>query len=463
MPKKRQHGDGALYPIKAHGCTSTAAGWSCGRKPAQCPKGRIVKYKGVVDLEPIGGVRKQRAVTAKTQAATRAKLDALKKEIAENGAPLDKQTTLADWAWRWITEECRPNLKPNGLASYETMTRTWIVPHLGHRKVATLKPSDVRSLMKHITDSGRSSSTARKAYNILSGMLEAARREGMISRNVTQDITPPAMAIPDTRALTNEEAFAVLNKSTNHVSGAMWWTAILAGLRQSERLGAQIANLDLKARTYTVEWTLDEVTSEHGCGKREGGEWPCGKKQGAACPEGRLRIPHGMPYRRLAGRLCLVPPKSGRPRRVPLVAPLAEALKWYLDATSAVPNPHGLIWRNSDGSPILPGQDEQAWLEILCEAGVITSDQARAPRFRAEGTPKPPGSHTARHTTLTVLMELGVHPKVIGEIVGHVDARTSARYQHLSVEHGLEVMDLVGEKFAGALAGGWSSGAESSR
>jgi integrase len=462
MPKKRQHGDGALYPIRAHGCTRTGAGWSCGRKPAQCPKGRIVKYKGVVDLEPIGGVRKQRAVTAKTQAATRAKLDALKKEIAENGAPLDKQTTLADWAWRWIAEECRPNLKPNSLSSYETMTRTWIVPTLGHRKVATLKPSDVRSLMKHMTDSGRSSSTARKVYNILSGMLEAARREGMTGRNVTQDITPPAMAIPNTRALTNDEAFAVLRTSTKNANGSMWWMAILAGLRQSERIGAQIADLDLKERAYTVRWTLDEVTSEHGCGQRDAGGWPCGKKQGAACPDGRLRIPHGMPYKQLIGRLCLVPPKSGRPRRVPLVAPLAEALEWYLESTAEVPNPYGLIWRKPDGSPILPGEDEQAWLEILRAAGVITADQAQAPRFRPEGTPKPPGSHTARHTTLTVLMELGVHPKVIGEIVGHMDARTSAGYQHLSAEHALEVMDLVGAKFAGALAGGWSRDAASS-
>lgn len=429
MPRKRSNGDGALYFVPSRGL-----------------------WKGVIDVgfKP-DGKRAQKAVTSRTQAGARAKLNALRKEIEQNGAPLDKQTNLEDWANRWLETDCRPRLRPNGLASYETMTRTWIVPTLGRKRVALLKPSDVQELMKTILKAGRSSSTARKVFNILSGMLEAARREGIAMRNVAKDVVPPALAVSDRTALSPEAAHAVLRAAAEEFDGTRWWAAILQGFRQAERSGALLEDLDLDAGTYTVRWTLDEIASEHGCGDKVHGEWPCGKKQGAACPQSRLKVPLGYRYRQLVGRLCLVPPKSGRARVVPLVPPLVEALRLYLAATADRPNPYGLIWRNEDGSPILPGQDEQAWRDILHSAGLISAEQTKPPRDRAPGTEPVPGSHSARHTTVTVLMELGVSDKIIGEIVGHQQQRTTQGYQHVTTAAAREAMDKVGEHFKGAL------------
>lgn len=94
--------------------------------------------------------------------------------------------------------------------------------------------------------------------------------------------------------------------------------ALLADLRQAERIGARISSLDLDSEkpVLTVEWQLDEISFEHGCEAREDGTWSCGKRRGASCPRSRSRFknPYGFEYQHLVGRLCLIRPKSANTR-----------------------------------------------------------------------------------------------------------------------------------------------------
>src|SRR5690606_3491743 len=106
MPKKRSHGDGGLYEIKSRGL-----------------------WRGVIDVgfHP-DGRRKQKSVTARTQAGARAKLEEIRKEIDQHGAPLDKTMTVEKWATHWLSTVCEPTMKPATLASYESAVRKWVLP-----------------------------------------------------------------------------------------------------------------------------------------------------------------------------------------------------------------------------------------------------------------------------------------------------------------------------------------------
>ena len=159
----------------------------------------------------------------------------------------------------------------------------------------------------------------------------------------------------------------------------------------------------------------------------------------------------GLEHIELEGRLCLVRPKSGKPRTIPLLPQLVEALRRYLAATADQPNPHGLIWRRADGSPITSGQDSAEWRDLLLAAGVITAEQAKPLRDQKAGTPPAPTTHWARHTTATVLMELGVDARIIGEIVGHASEEITRHYQHVSSAAARDAMDRLGTHFAQAL------------
>jgi site-specific recombinase XerD len=421
--RRRGNGDGGLY-------------WMASRN----------LWRAVVDNGyTADGRRRQLSATGRTAEIAREKLKEKLHEIDAFGAPIDKTKKVQDWAAQWLDTVTKTKLKPNAQASYESVTRNWITPVLGSRAVATLKPSDVHAMIKNVTDSGRSSSTALKAYNILSGMLEAARVEGLCSRNVAADVKPPSAATSNRGALTTDQALRILEVAAGKPGGTRWWVALLAGLRQSERLGARITSLYLDEAdgtdTLGVEWQLDEIVSEHGCEARADGTWSCGKKRGAFCPQKRLKIPYGFEYEQLVGRLCLIRPKSGHSRFVPLIPALAAALRADIAAAESKPNPYGLIWRHDDGSPFLPGEDGQEWRDILFEAGLITEDQL------APGS-EVPTTHWARHTTATVLMELGVDAKIIGEIVGHQSERITQRYQHVSSAAARDAMNKLGEHWA---------------
>lgn len=413
MPRKRASGDGALYFV---------------------PKLGI--WKGVVDVGywP-DGRRKQKAVSSKSQAIARKKLEALKTEIAQYGAPLDKQTKVSMYAAEWLETVSKPtngNVATSTYGNRKSILKTWIIPTIGNRIVSTLKPPDVRAVARAVKDAGRSSSTARKAYDILSLMLESARRDGLCTRNVAEDVTPPRMAISGRGALDPDVAMEILKTAASDPLGTRWWVSLLLGVRQGERLGARIDSLDLDAGTFRVEWALEEVTSSHGCGAQVNGKWPCGLKRGGSCSHRVYNLRDGEEHVQVSGQLWLIPPKSGKTRIVPLVAGLVEALRRHLAATAHIPNPHGLIWRHDDGTPFLPTEDQEAWRDLLARSGVQDVSIT---------------SHWARHTTATILMELGVDAKVIGEIVGHASVdMTRKHYQHVSSAVAREAMDRLGAR-----------------
>jgi integrase len=423
MPKKRSPGDGGLYFIPSRNL-----------------------WRGVVDAGfTADGRRKQASVTSRTQRGARDKLIALKREIEQFGAPLDKNRTVEQWAGHWLETVCRPRLKPKPFASYESVVRHWILPCIGKKRIALVKPSDIRAVYQSITTAGRSSSTALKAHNIMSAMFESARLDGIVGRNVVSDVNAPRAAISNRDALPTDVAIKLLSEASGRPDGTRWWIALLGGVRQGERLGATIDSIDLDNGLFTIQWSLTEARFEHGC------DGTCAAKRGGSCPERRLILADGLEHIQLDGRLCLVRPKSGKPRTFPLIPQLVEALRRYLIATADRPNPHGLIWRNPDGSPITSGQDGVEWRDLLLSAGVITDEQAKPQKDQAEGTPPAPTTHWARHTTATVLMELGVDARIIGEIVGHVSEDVTRHYQHVSSAAARDAMDRLGKHFAGAL------------
>lgn len=426
MPRKRGSGDGALYYLKS-------------RK----------LWRGVVDdgFWP-DGRRKQVYVHAKDKQECSRKLNAMKLSLAETGHVIDMRTTVAQWADHWLVTIKQPQLKPGALAGYESGTRKWVVGTIGTRRVAAVKPSDIRLVLKAVKDGGLKSSSAVTIYNYMSGMFEDARAEGLCTRNVVRDVDPPKASESGRGALPEADARAILRAAGAMPDGTRWWAALLAGLRQSERLGATIDSIDWEHNTLNVQWELEEVNREHGCGEKVNGRWPCGFTRGFSCPQARFKLPDGIRHQHLKGRLFLIPPKSNKARTVPLMPELVQALRVYLAATDHLPNPYGLIWRHTDGSPIVPIEDNDAWATLLFTAGVITAEQAKRPKDRAPGTPEPPTTHWARHTTVTMLRRMGVHTKVIGEIVGHADMRVTERvYDHVSSDDAREAMVLQSEYY----------------
>lgn len=407
MPKKRGHGDGALYYIK-------------GRK----------LWRAVVDLEPgPDGKRVQKYIHARSQSECRAKLTRIQAEIKEYGQPIDTNVTLGDWAWHWVNVYKKPEVDPHTYSVYASAIRKWIVPTIGDVKLSAVKGSDVKAVHLAMQQAGRMVSSTRSVHDILGLLLEQARREELVRRNVVNDVDPPgknrkkdiSKKVRD--SIPVDDAYAILEAAASHDLGSMWWFKLLGGPRQTEILGATLDSIDLDDGIYQVNWSLEQVPKEHGCGDERDGEYPCGKVRGYACPDNQWRIPQDFEMRHLQAHWCLTRPKSQTGRIIPLAKPLQALIADYLNRHADEPNPHGLIWRKPDGSPITPREDAQAWRDLLHAAGLITEAELAPGKSAITG-------HWARHTVITLLAEMGVDFQIIGEIVGHSSREVTAIYRH---------------------------------
>lgn len=435
MPKKRDHGQGGLYQIT---------------RKRTLKDGTVREYtlwRGVVDLG-VGpdGKRDQPTVHAKTQREAKRKLDALLTEIRENGAPADKQTTVAQWSARWLEEIAKPNVDPKTYRNYRTAVNRRIVPLLGRKKLHAVTPADVRALRKYvIEEQGLSSTTAREAHITLNGVLSSAVTERLIRHNPAEGVKAPKAAASTRGAIPTDHALAILRAAAllPDAAGARWWFKLLGGQRQGEILGATLDDLDLDLGYYRVSWKLEALSREHGCGS-ESGAPSCGKGKAAYCPNAKWELPDGFEKRQLTGAWHLTRPKSKTGRIVPLIPQLVEAIRRHLEATAHQPNPHGLIWHMPDGSPITPRDDGQQWRDLLQAAGVITAEENMPKGTKLTG-------HVARHTVVTVLASLGVDFQLIGEIVGHSSTEVTEIYRHAEQAEKIAAMAKLGTAWAEGL------------
>lgn len=435
MPKKRDHGQGGLYQIT---------------RKRTLKDGTVREYtlwRGVADLG-IGpdGKRVQPTVHAKTQREAKKKLDDLMTEIRDTGAPADKQTTVAQWAPRWLEEIAKPNVDPKTYRNYRTAVTRRIVPLLGRKKMHAVTPADVRALRSFvIDDQGLSPTTAREAHITLNLILTAAVTDRLIRRNPAEGVKAPKAAASTRGAIPTDQALSILRAAAlmPDAAGARWWFKLLGGQRQGEILGATLEDLDLDLGYYRVSWKLEALSREHGCDVVEGAP-SCGKGKGAYCPDARWELPDGFEKRQLSGAWHLTRPKSKTGRVVPLIPQLVEAIRRHLKATADQPNPHGLIWHMPDGAPIRPVDDGQQWRDLLQSAGLITAEQNKPKGTELTG-------HIARHTAVTVLASLGVDHQIIGEIVGHSSTKVTEMYRHADHEEKRAAAAKLGTAWAEAL------------
>lgn len=415
-PRRRQRGEGTIYVHKRDA------------------NGKPIRYAGQVELGwDTEGRRRRKTIYGHSHNEVVRKMQALRRQLHEHGDLPTSDVTLETWLKKWLREIAVDRLKPNTLRSYKTAVHKHIIPAIGRQRLSTLSAQHIRQMHRAITGRGLSSTTALNAHRILAAALNDAIREGYTPRNVATLVRAPAKAVSKRQGLTAEEAVKVLRVAASQRLGSTWLFAFLLGVRQGERLALRWSHLDLTVGAADVSWGLQRVTYDHGCMPRDA-DPTCGKKRGASCPKRKLSIPEGMEYEVLKGNLVLMRPKTDDSRRmVALIEPLRLALLHRQAAVdgerASYTEDHDLVWCEENGAPIDPRDDWECWHQLLEEAGV-----------------RPVAQHEIRHSTATLLLELGVDPRVVQELLGHSKMVTTHIYQHVSLTLQRQALDELGAR-----------------
>jgi integrase len=360
------------------------------------------------------GKRKRWVGKSKDKGKALAKLRDARKMRDEMGTVAKQGQTVASWLDYWLEDIAKPSIRPKTYLEYERCVRLHLKPRLGKERLALLTPQKVRAAEVAIAKE-HTPATANNVHRCLRTALAVAEREGEIGRNPAALVSPPKAKRAVRGALTASQAREIIAADET----GRWTFSLLTGTRQGEGLGLEWDRLDLDAGTADISWQLQRIGYSHGCGGT------CGRRRGGNCPERVLDVPDDFETRTLHGSsLLLTRPKTTRSTRlIPLAPPLIEALLNQRDTASRI----GLVWTNH-GKPIDPKDDALAWDAML----------------KALELPDVP-LHSTRHTTATLLMEMGVDAAVIQAIMGHTDVTTTRGYQHTDLSLARKALDGLGE------------------
>ena len=355
-----------------------------------------LKDDGTPDRRHVTGARRGDVAAKKKELERRRDLGAID--------AVGRGPTVQAWLDHWLDNIAANRVRPLTLEGYRSLVRLHLGPRLGKHRLDRIQPEHLEAAYKAMVDSGLSPATVLRAHRVLSRALKIAVQRGKIARNVATLVEPPTVKRPQTALpLTATEARRVLDAAEGERNAARWTVALAVGLRQSEALGLQWRDLDLEAGTLSVQRGLHRV-------------------------KGR-----GLIYEE---------PKADRSRRtLALPAQLVEALKAQRKAQAEERlqagsewEEHGMVFARVNGHPIDKKADWKAWKALLIKANV------RTVRL-----------HDGRHTAATLLLSAGVHPRVVMELLGHSQMRTTTdTYSHVMPALAQEAADTMGAALWGS-------------
>ena len=391
---RREYGSGSVYP------------------DSQRPGQWII---AIQDGWTANGTRRKRRRRFKgTEAGAR---KALRQWLNEGLAAQSTPTTVKAWADRWLGIHV-DRVRPQAFATDRSAVRRWIIPTIGHRKLDTLTPADIRAVDKAQQAGGLAPSSIVRTRGVLVKLLRDARAEGHTVPDRALEVPAPRMGESSREDIPVDHALAILSAAAHQPDGSRWAAAFLQGLRPAEALGLtwECVHED----HLDISWQLKALPY-----------------QVSRDPSSGFRVPQGFTARQLWRSYHLVRPKTKAGQRiVPLTPWMAQSLADWRERQGG--SPHGLVWPRPGGHPRRDDDDRDRWRDLLAAA---RADYAQA-HPRAAAMPHY-DLYSARHTTVTLLSRAGVDRSVIEAIVGH--SKLVESYRHVDQTEARAAIEALGK------------------
>jgi integrase len=316
------------------------------------------------------GTRKRITVYGRTrQEATERMREAQERD--RQGIPVpDRAWKLADWLDYWLEHVVAPIRRPATFALYEMVVRTNLKPALGKYPLTRLSSARVQMFLNDQLAHGQSIRRVQIMRTVLSSALTRAMREELVVRNVARLAELPTWERKPITPWTAAEARAFLDAAKDDPLYPAFVLLLVYGLRRGEVLALRWRDIDDDDREIRVRQQIQRLN-------------------------GQLRVG---PLKSAAGR-----------RDLPLLPVVSDALARRRNAQAAdrgllgqAWQDNGLVFTTRTGRPIEPRNLVRSFRRI-CEHNRL----------------RPIAVHHLRHTTATLLKNLGVPARDAQIILGH--------------------------------------------
>ena len=317
------------------------------------------------------------------------------------------QQKVGQFLTHWLEDVHKQSIRSRTYERYEEIVRLHLVPGIGHHQLQKLSPQHLQSFYTKKLEEGLSTTTVISFHNVLHKALETAVRWNLLPRNICDLVSPPRRKRFEIQPLGIEQVQQLLAAARGHRLEALFILALASGLRRGELIGLKWQDINFLTGTLQVRRILTRVPS---------------KLPGKGYVEAE--------------------PKAEKGRRSILLPPFViEALKQHrakqleskLKAGSAWQD-HDYVFCTSIGTHLNPTRDILDQLKALLK-------KAGLPDIRF---------HDLRHSSATMLLGMGVHPKIVQEILGHSQiSMTMDTYSHVLPTMQREAMSKMNDALQG--------------
>lgn len=170
----------------------------------------------------------------------------------------DGNMTLGELLERWRTKVLpSQNLSPATRDNYQWATNV-LIDDLGGTRLRRLTPDVVEAAFEARAADGMSHSSFIKIRSVLGRALDYAQRRQLVTTNIARIVELPAEAArtEEGRAMTPEQARALLAHTDGHPLHAYWAIMLYLGLRPGETAGLTWPDIDLDNNVLHVRRSL---------------------------------------------------------------------------------------------------------------------------------------------------------------------------------------------------------------
>ena len=364
------------------------------------------RWAASISLE--GGKRK--TFYGKTRKAVQEQLKTALHQQQQGILATGPQQKVEQFLQHWLENVHKQSIRSRTYERYEEIVRLHLVPGIGHHQLQKLSPQHLQSFYTNKLEEGLSTTTVISFHNVLHKALETAVRWNFISRNVCDLVSPPRRKRFEIQPLSVEQVQQLLAVTRDHRQEALFLLALATGMRRGELLGLKWQDINFQAEMLQIRRILTRVPT-------------------------KVKKPQGATY-------VEAEPKTEKGRRSILLPQFVlEALKLHRFRQSEARLKAGVEWQEHDyvfctsvGTHLHPTRDVLNQLKVLLA-------KAGLPAIRF---------HDLRHSSATMLLSMGVHPKIVQEILGHSQiSMTLDTYSHVLPTMQKEAMSKLNELLQG--------------